>query len=159
MRALLSMTTEAHASEGVENDTGWAEVTLKEFLKEAYNEVYGRIVGTETLLDFKVEEAHTGKKDEGLVREEPIAGQAKVTMAFNSNAQLQVALTPIKEKIDKEKLREFGAYQTANLRMAMGYLLYKFGGKQGDSMGPKTQLERVVEGNMRKLRGRNRPVA
>ena len=116
-------------------------------------------MGTETLLDFKVEEAYTGKKDEGLVREEPIAGQAKVTMAFNSNAQLQVALTPIKDNIDKEKMREFGAYQTANLRMAMGYLLYKFGGKKGDSMGPKTQLERVVEGNMRKLRGRNRPVA
>ena len=159
MRALLSMATEAHASEGIENDTGWAEVTLKEFLKEAYNEVYGKIVGTETLLDFKVEEAYTGKKDEGLVREEPIAGQAKVMMAFNSNPLLQVALTPLKENITKEKLKELGAYQTTSLRMATGYLLHKFGGKKGDATGPKTQLERVVEDNMRKLRGRSRPIA
>ena len=43
--------------------------------------------------------------------------------------------------------------------MATGYLLHKFGGKKGDAMGPKTQLERVVEDNMRKLRGRSRPFA
>ena len=59
----------------------------------------------------------------------------------------------------KEKMKELGAYQTANLRMATGFLLNKFGGKEGDAMGPKTQLERVVEDNMRKLRGRSRPFA
>ena len=159
MHALHDLAKEAHANEGIENDTAWAEIIIREFLREAYNEVYGKIVGTETFLDFKVEEAYTGKKDEGLVMEEPIAGQAKVMMAFNSNPLLQVALTPIKEKITKEKLKELGAYQTTSLRMATGYLLHKFGGKKGDATGPKTQLERVVEDNMRKLRGRNRPFA
>ena len=115
-------------------------------------------MGTDTFLDFKVEEAYTGKKDEGLMMDEPL-GQVKVWMSFNSNPLLQVALTPLKDQIPKEKMKEFGAYQTAHLRMATGYLLHKFGGKKGDATGPKTQLERVVEDNMRKLRGRSRPFA
>ena len=159
MRALHDLAKEAHANEGIENDTAWAEIIIRNFLGEAYNEVYGKTVGTETFLDFKVEEAYTGKKDEGLVTEEPIAGQAKVTMTFNHNPLLQVALTPLKENISKEKMKEFGSYQTAHLRMATGYLMHKFGGKKSDATGPQTQLERVVEGNMRKLQGRNRPYA
>ena len=91
--------------------------------------------------------------------EEPIAGQAKVMIAFNAAPLMQVALAPLKDKITKERLREFGGFQTTNLRMATGFLLHKFGGKKGDATGPKTQLERVVEDNMRKLRGRNRPIA
>ena len=56
--------------------------------------------------------------------------------------------------MDKEKLKDFGAYQTVDLRLAIGYLMHKFGGKKGDAAGPKTQLERVVEADMKKMRGR-----
>ena len=75
-------------------------------------------------------------------------------MTINATPQMQVALYPVKEKLDKEKLKDFGAYQTVDLRLAIGCLMHKFGGKKGDAAGPKTQLERVVEGNMKKLRGR-----
>ena len=94
--------------------------------------------------------------DEGLLVGEPIAGKAKVMIAFNANPQLAVAMAPFKEKIGETKMKEFSTYRTAHLRMATGYLLQKMGGKKSDSAGPKTQLERVVEGNMRAMRGRGR---
>ena len=128
---------------------------MRNFLVEVYNETYGKILGTETFKDFKIAEAYTGgQKDEGLRMEEPIGGQAKVTIAFNHNPLLLTALTPIKDKIPAEKLKDFGAYQTSNLRMAVGTLLYKIGGTKSDAAGPKTQLERTVESNLRWLQGK-----
>ena len=119
--------------------------------------MYGKVIATETFKDFKILEAYTGnndKKDEGLRAEEPIGGQAKVTIAFNHNPLLQTAMTPIREKIPEQKMKDFGAYQTSTLRMAIGHLLYKIGGKKSDATGPKTQLERTVESNMKRLQGR-----
>ena len=160
LRALHDQVQATNLSEGTEGDTAWAEITLRNFLVEAYNEVYGKTVGTETFMEFKVAEAYTGnKKDEGLITEEPIGGQAKVIIAFNHNPLLQVALAPLKDKIPEQKMKDFGAYQTSTLRMALGLLLHKIGGKKSDATGPKTQLERTVEANMRKLQGRARPVA
>ena len=154
LRSLHDTTKEMHSNEGFEQDTAWAEVTIKNFLKDAYHADYGLILCTETFLDFKIEEAHSETPDEGLLVGEPIAGKAKVMIAFNANPQLAVAMAPFKEKIGETKMKEFSTYQTAHLRMATGYLLQKMGGKKSDSAGPKTQLERVVEGNMRAMRGR-----
>ena len=91
--------------------------------------------------------------------DEPTGGQAKVRIAFNHNPLMQVALLPHKNKIEEEKWKQFAGFQTAHLRQATGYLLNKMGGKKGDAAGPKTQLERVVEGSMRKLQGRIRQLA
>ena len=91
--------------------------------------------------------------------DEPTGGQAKVRIAFNHNPLMQVALIPLKDKIDEQKMKQFAAFQTANLRQATGYLLHKIGGKKSDATGPKTQLERAVESNMRKLQSRYRQLA
>ena len=156
LRALHDTAKELHANEGVENDTAWAEITIRDFIKDAYNQEYGLILCTETFLDFKIEEARSETQDEGLLLAEPIVGKAKVMIAFNANPQLAVAMAPHKDTIGAEKMKEFSLYQTAHLRMATGYLLQTIGGKKSDSAGPKTQLERVVEGNMRAMRGRGR---
>ena len=101
-------------------------------------------------------EARNESQEEGLLIAEPNAGRAKIMIAFNANPQLAVAMAPHKDTIGDVKMKEFGLYQTAHLRMATGYLLQTIGGKKSDSAGPKTHLERVVEGNMRTMRGRGR---
>ena len=157
LRALHDQVQATNLSEGSDGDTTWAEVSVRNFLAEAYNEVYGKVITTETFKDFKILEAYTGnnnRKDEGLRKEEPIGGQAKVTIAYNHNPLLQTAMTPLKDKIHEDKMKEFGTYQTSPLRMAIGHLLYKIGGKKSDATGPKTQLERTVEYNMQRLQGR-----
>ena len=156
MKALQVYAEEAHKNEGLEKETAWAEITIRNFLTEAYSEVYGKSLVTETFLEFHISEAYTGKKDEGLMTDEPTGGQAKVKIAFNHNPLMQVALLPHKSEIDDEKWEQFGAYQTAHLRQATGFLLHKTGGKKGDAAGPKTQLERVVEGSMRRMQTRSR---
>ena len=157
LRALYDQVQAINMTEGSDGDTTWAEEPVRTFMVEAYNEVYGKVFVTETFKDFKILEAYTGnnnQKDEGLRTEEHIGGQAKVTIAFNHNPLLQTAMTPIREKIPEQKMKDFGAYQTSTLRMAIGHLLYKIGGKKSDATGPKTQLERTVERNMKRLQGR-----
>ena len=154
MHSLHGMAKKAHENEGGDPDAVWAEKTLRDFLKETYNETYGKILATETILDFDVREARVNAHEEGLMRDDHVGGQAKVTMSINTHPQMQVALSQIKDKVDKDKMKDFGAYQTVDLRMAIGFLMYQFGGKKGDAAGPKTQLERVVEANMRKIKGR-----
>ena len=155
LRALYEQVQATNMSEGIEGDTTWAEESIRTFLVEAYNEVYGKIFVAETFKDFKIVEAYTGdQKDEGLKAEERVGGQTKVSIAFNHNPLLQTVLTPLRDKIPEEKMKDFGAYQTSTLRMAIGLLMYKIGGKKSDAAGPKTQLERTVESNMRRLQGR-----
>ena len=159
MKALQAYADEWIRNEGIEKETAWAEITIRNFLVEAYNATYGQSLVKETFLEFHVTEAYTGKKEEGLMIEEPTGGQAKMTIAFNHNPLMQVALLPHKTKIEEEKWKQFAGFQTANLRQATGYILHKMRGKKGDAAGPKTQLERAVEGNMRKLQGRIRQLA
>ena len=155
LRALYDQVQATNMSEGSDGDTTWAEESIRTFLAEAYNEVYGKIFVAETFKDFKIAEAYTGdQKDEGLRAEERVGGQTKVSIAFNHNPLLPTAMTPIKDKIPEQKMNDFGAYQTGTLRMAMGLLLHKIGGKKSDAAGPKTQLERTVEVNLKRLQGR-----
>ena len=156
MQALLEHVRAIHSSEGSEEETSWAELTIHNSLKEAYADVYGQTVATETFKDFRVKEAHTEKKEEGLMSDEPISGMAKIEIAFNHNPLLHVALAPIKEKMSPQKLTELETYSTQDLRRATGYLLVKFGAKKGNASGPKTHLERAVEGNLRKIQSRTR---
>ena len=88
--------------------------------------------------------------------DEPIAGMVKIEIAFNHHPLLHVALAPIKEKMSQQKLKELETYSTQDLRRATGYLLVKFGAKKGTASGPKTHLERVVEGSLRKIQSRTR---
>ena len=156
LKALHDTAKEMHSNEGVEQDTAWAEITIKNWIKDAYNQDYGLILCTETFLDFKIVEARNESQEEGLLIAEPSAGRAKVMISFNANPQLAVAMAQHKDKVGDVKMKEFCRYQTADLRMATGYLLQTIGGKKSDSAGPKTHLERVVEGNMRAMRGRGR---
>ena len=110
----------------------------------------------EAFKDFRISEAYNEKKEEGLMSDGPIAGMAKIEIAFNPQPMLHVALAPIKEKIPVPKLKEFETYNTQDLRRATGYLLVKFGAKKSNASGPKTQLERAVEGNLKKLQSKTR---
>ena len=77
LHALHCMAMKAHESEGAEEDAIWAEVTIKTFLKETYNEVYGKILATETFLEFDVKEAYAENREEGLMRDDPVGGKRK----------------------------------------------------------------------------------
>ena len=52
LRALHDQVQATTLAEGTDEDTTWAQVTVCNFMVEAYNEVYGKIIGTETFKDF-----------------------------------------------------------------------------------------------------------
>ena len=157
LQALHQQAFDMHQSEGVDKneETAWAELTLKRFLQIASLPTFGQAFCTETIQDFSLVEAYNGPKDEGLLIGSPSAGQAKAAICFNANPQLQVALWQHKDAIGEDKWKEFGTYSAGNPRMATGILLMKFGGTKSDAKGPKTQMERVVEGNLRKMNSRS----
>ena len=151
LKELVQSAADTHEQEGIEEDSAWAEVTIKKWLELAYQPKYGQTLALETILDFNISEAHKGRKDEGLQMDDSDAPQAKVTMSINPTPQMQVALAPHKQDISADQMKEFGVFQTGHLRMAIGVLMLKFGAKKSTSSGPKTQLERVVETNLRHL--------
>ena len=151
LKELLKTTAETHEQEGLEEDSAWAEVTIKKWLELAFQPKYGQSLALETILDFNISETHKGKKDEGLLMDGSDAPQAKITMSINPTPQMQVALAKHKQDISKEQMKEFGGYQTGHFRMAIGVLMQKFGATKSTSSGPKTQLERVVETNLRHM--------
>ena len=130
---------------------------LRDFLMTIYANTYGRDFGVEVISDFRVEETYTGNPEEGLVKEHPTAGQAKITIAFNATPMLQVALEQYKDTMGKEKWAELATYSPGNLRMATSFIIQKFGGKRSSAAGPRTQLERTVEADLKALASWSRP--